>query len=276
MTHEVTSSTSACPTVRPRVRLFGIAIDPLTMGETIDTVLAWAREPRGTNCRFVVTPNVDHAVMFQTNDKLRAAYTDAALVLADGAPVVAAARMLRRAIPERVPGSDLAPAMFKRVAQSIADGVASPALPLRVFLLGAGPGVAERAAANIAARWPGVEVVGTLSPPMGFERDASENERILAAVAAAAPDILLVGFGAPKQELWVHAHASQLNAKVALCIGATIDFLAGEKRRAPRWMRRVGLEWLHRLSTEPRRLAKRYLRDAWVFPQLVWRDWRGC
>jgi N-acetylglucosaminyldiphosphoundecaprenol N-acetyl-beta-D-mannosaminyltransferase len=276
MTHEVTSSTSTCPAVRPRVRLFGIAIDPLTMGETVDTVLAWAGEPRGTNCRFVVTPNVDHAVMFQTNDKLRAAYADAALVLADGAPVVAAARMLRRAIPERVPGSDLAPALFKRVTKSIDDGVGSTTLPLRVFLLGAGPGVAERAAANIAARWSGVEVVGTLSPPMGFERDASENERILAAVAAAAPDILLVGFGAPKQELWVHAHASQLNAKVALCIGATIDFLAGEKRRAPRWMRRVGLEWLHRLSTEPRRLAKRYLRDAWVFPQLVWRDWRGC
>jgi N-acetylglucosaminyldiphosphoundecaprenol N-acetyl-beta-D-mannosaminyltransferase len=276
MTNELTASMMPIPTERPRVRLFGIAIDPLTMSETVDKVLNWAREPRGSNCRFVVTPNVDHAVMYQTNDKLRSAYSEASLVLADGAPVVAAARMLRRAIPERVPGSDLAPAMFKQVAKSLAEGGASTALPLRVFLLGAGPGVAERAAANIAARWPGVDVVGTLSPPMGFERDANENERILKAVAESAPDVLLVGFGAPKQELWVHAHAAQLNAKVALCIGATIDFLAGEKRRAPRWMRRVGLEWLHRLSTEPKRLAKRYLRDAWVFPQLVWRDWRGC
>ena len=84
-------------------------------------------------------------------------------------------------------------------------------------------------------------------------------ERIVAAVNATQPDVLLVGFGAPKQELWVHAHAEQLQAKVALCIGATIDFLAGEKRRAPRWMRRIGLEWLHRMSTEPRRLAKRVL-----------------
>jgi N-acetylglucosaminyldiphosphoundecaprenol N-acetyl-beta-D-mannosaminyltransferase len=82
--------------------------------------------------------------------------------------------------------------------------------------------------------------------------------------------------GAPKQELWVHAHANCLQAKVALCLGATIDFLAGEKRRAPRWMRRVGLEWLHRLGTEPRRLSKRYVRDAWIFPQLVWHDWRRC
>jgi N-acetylglucosaminyldiphosphoundecaprenol N-acetyl-beta-D-mannosaminyltransferase len=121
-----------------------------------------------------------------------------------------------------------------------------------------------------------VQVVGTFSPPPGFERKPAENEQILAAIAAAHPDVLLVGLGAPKQELWVHAHASRIDAKIALCIGATIDFLAGEKRRAPRWMRRVGLEWVHRLATEPRRLASRYLRDAWIFPQLIWRDWRGC
>jgi N-acetylglucosaminyldiphosphoundecaprenol N-acetyl-beta-D-mannosaminyltransferase len=260
---------------RRTVPLFGMTLDAVTMAETIDTVLGWCAAPRGKGCRFVVTPNVDHAVMFQTNEKLRAAYDSASLVLADGAPVVAAARLLRRALPERVPGSDLAPAIFTRVTSIAAASEAAPA-PLRVFLLGAGPGVADRAAANIAARWPGVEVVGTLSPPMGFERDPMENSRILAAVAATRPDVLMVGFGAPKQELWVHAHADQLDAKVALCIGATIDFLAGEKRRAPQWMRRFGLEWLHRLSTEPRRLAKRYLRDAWIFPQLVWRDWRRC
>jgi N-acetylglucosaminyldiphosphoundecaprenol N-acetyl-beta-D-mannosaminyltransferase len=249
-------------------------IDVITMPETIDRILGWCDSPRENVCRFVVTPNVDHAVMYQSNEKLRAAYDASSLVLADGAPVVVASRLLRRALPERVPGSDLAPALFKRIAAAkLAD---ANKRALRVFLLGAGPGVADRAAANIAARWPGVEVVGTLSPPLGFERDAAENERILAAVANSKPDVLLVGFGAPKQELWVHAHADKLHAKVALCIGATIDFLAGEKRRAPRWMRRVGLEWLHRLSTEPRRLAKRYLRDAWIFPQLVWRDWRRC
>lgn len=257
---------------RRTVRLLGMTVDALTMSETVDAVLAWSRASRGAACRFVVTPNVDHAVIFQTNEQLRAAYAAASLVLADGAPVVAAARLLRRALPERVPGSDLAPALFQRVADETKAGGA----PLRVFLLGAGPGVAERAARNIAARWPGVEVVGTLSPPLGFERDVQENEQILHSVAATKPDVLLIGLGAPKQELWVHAHADRLDAKAALCIGATIDFLAGEKRRAPRWMRTLGLEWLHRLSTEPRRLAKRYLRDAWIFPQLVWRDWRGC
>jgi N-acetylglucosaminyldiphosphoundecaprenol N-acetyl-beta-D-mannosaminyltransferase len=242
------------------------------MRETVDVVLGWTREAPDGACRYVVTPNVDHAVIFQTNEQLRAAYAAASLVLADGAPVVVASRLLRRALPERVPGSDLAPALFKRAAAEFPD----TGKPLRVFLLGAGPGVAERAATNIAARWPGVEVVGTLSPPLGFERDHAENERILAAIAAVQPDLLLVGVGAPKQELWTHAHASQIEAKAALCIGATIDFLAGEKQRAPRWMRRLGIEWLHRLSTEPRRLAKRYLRDAWIFPRLVWREWRGA
>ncbi len=255
----------------PIVRLFGMKIDSLTMAQTLDAVLGWCRQPRGVACRYVVTPNVDHAVMFQTNDQLRAAYAGAALVLADGAPVVVASRLLGRSLPERVAGSDLAPALFKRVDTEDADSQA-----LRVFLLGAGPGVADRAAANIESRWRGVQVVGTLSPPLEFERRPAENERILRAIAGAAPDLLLVGLGAPKQELWVHAHADRLAAKAALCIGATIDFLAGEKRRAPRWMRRLGLEWIHRLAAEPQRLGKRYLRDAWIFPQLVWRDWRGC
>jgi N-acetylglucosaminyldiphosphoundecaprenol N-acetyl-beta-D-mannosaminyltransferase len=142
-----------------------------------------------------------------------------------------------------------------------------------VFLLGAGPGVADRAARNIASRWPAVHVVGTYSPPLGFERDPQENEAILAKVAAARPDVLMVGLGAPKQELWVDAHRTRIEAAVTLCIGATIDFLAGEKRRAPRWMRRTGLEWLHRVASEPRRLLHRYARDGWVFPQLVWRQW---
>ncbi len=82
----------------------------------------------------------------------------------------------------------------------------------------------------------------------------------------------IVGLGAPKQELWVHENQQQIQAKVALCVGATIDFLAGEKRRAPVWMRRAGIEWLHRMCSEPRRLVKRYAKDAWVFPQLVWQQ----
>jgi len=133
--------------------------------------------------------------------------------------------------------------------------------------------VADRAAANVRSRWPAVEVVGTYCPPIGFERDAAENEAILSRVAAVTPDVLIVGLGAPKQELWVHQHRQRLAAKVALCVGATIDFLAGERQRAPVWMRDVGLEWMYRVASEPKRLAARYARDAWIFPRLLAREW---
>lgn len=246
-----------------RVRLLGVDIDPLRMSQAVEQILAWTREGTGA-CRYVVTPNVDHVVLLRHHTGLRAAYDDADLILADGAPVVWAAQLLKRPLPEKVPGSDLVPALFEAIPTSE---------PRRVYLLGAGPGVAERAAAKITERWPSVKIAGCYSPPLGFEKDAAENERILARISDAAPDILVVGLGAPKQELWVHQHRAKIKASAALCVGATIDFLAGEKSRAPVWMRQSGLEWLHRVWMEPRRLAGRYARDAWVFPQLVAQDW---
>jgi N-acetylglucosaminyldiphosphoundecaprenol N-acetyl-beta-D-mannosaminyltransferase len=134
--------------------------------------------------------------------------------------------------------------------------------------------VNERAARITEERWPGVKVVGRDSPPLGFEQSATQNDRILADVAAARPDVLIVGFGAPKQELWVHRHRDAIQAKVALCVGATIDFIAGEKRRAPVWMRRSGLEWMHRVATEPKRLSGRYFRDGLALPGMVFRELR--
>lgn len=252
------------------IHLFGMKIDRLDMQGAVDKVWQWCRAGRQAACRYVVTPNVDHAVKYKTNKTLRDAYAGASLVLADGAPVVLASRLLQKALPERVAGSDLVPALFDRTNQH------GSARPLRVFLLGAAPGVADRAAERIHRRWKRVEVVGTYSPPLGFERDERENRKIMQLVADAQADVLLVGLGAPKQEVWVSRHANVLQVPVALCIGATIDFLAGEKRRSPRWMRRLGLEWFHRLASEPKRLAKRYLHDAWVFPQLVWTEfWEG-
>jgi exopolysaccharide biosynthesis WecB/TagA/CpsF family protein len=254
------------PTNPASIQLFGMMLSRVTMSETVERVLAWCAEPRGAECRYVVTPNVDHAVMYQQRSDLRNAYADASLVLADGAPIVIASRMLRRggidrSLPERVAGSDLVPRLFASVDQT-----------LRVFLLGAAPGVAAKAAERIERQWGRVNVVGTYSPPLGFENDELENAKILAIIASAQPDLLVVGLGAPKQELWVHRHYRALGAKVALCVGATIDFLAGEKQRSPAWMRRAGLEWAHRVISEPRRLSGRYARDAWVFPRLVLKE----
>ena len=146
---------------------------------------------------------------------------------------------------------------------------------LRVFLLGAQPGVGAIAAANMKKQWPNVETVGVYSPPMGFEKDPEENNYILGRIALCRPDVVVVGLGAPKQEIWVNRHYKQMNAKAALCVGATIDFLAGEQKRAPVWMQKGGIEWLHRMCSQPKRLAKRYAKDAWIFPQLVWRQMMG-
>ena len=242
-------------------------IDRVDLKTAAARLFDWCHGSREGACRYVVTPNVDHAVMYQTRADLQEAYKSAAMVVADGTPLVWASRLLRRPLPERVAGSDLVPSLFQLAA--------SRPEPFRVFLLGAAPGVAQRAAKQIEHRWNNVVVAGTLSPPVGFEHDADEIGRIIAAISESQPDLLVIGLGAPKQELWIAQHHTQLAAKVAICAGATIDFLAGEKQRSPVWMRRAGLEWLHRLVTEPRRLAMRYARDAWIFPQLVWREWRG-
>jgi N-acetylglucosaminyldiphosphoundecaprenol N-acetyl-beta-D-mannosaminyltransferase len=247
------------------VSLFGLEIDAIPMQEAVSRLRQWIALRDGL-CRYVVTPNVDHLVLLRDNPLLQAAYRDASMVVADGLPLVLASRLFGKPIPERVAGSDLVPALL-----SAADQQQS----MRVFLLGAADGVAERAARRIESAWPYVRVVGVYAPPLGFQRDESENRQILDRIAYEQPDVLVVGLGAPKQELWVHAHRPRIQASVALCAGATIDFLAGQKRRAPRWIQKIGLEWCHRMLTDPRRLVRRYARDAWVFPQLMWSEVRN-
>lgn len=246
------------------VRVFDIDINRLSRVQAVERVSVWLDSTR-RDCKYVVTPNVDHVVKLSRSAEFRQAYHGASLVLADGRPVVAACRLLGKPLPETVPGSDLVPGIFEHVSRHWQR-------KLSVFLLGALPGVADRAAASIQQRWPGVQVVGTYSPPLGFEHDASECQSICERIRASGAELLVVGLGAPKQELWMHRHADRLPVKVALCVGATIDFLAGEKQRAPLWVRKMALEWFYRMLQEPRRLVRRYLHDALVFPYLLWKE----
>lgn len=249
---------------KQRIDLFGVKIDSITMSEAVSTIFGWM-DKKETNCKFVITPNVDHIVQVQSSVALQAAYKNAALVVTDGRPVVWAANFLGVHIPETVPGSDLVPAIFE-YAQTNNK-------PIKVFLLGAMPGVADRAKVLISQQWSLVDVVGTLSPDFGFDKNEAESKKICETVNASGAELLVIGLGAPKQELWVTKYASHISVKAALCVGATIDFMAGEKPRAPIWMRKLALEWLHRMLSEPKRLAKRYIIDAIVFPKIVYKEW---
>src|SRR5262249_45501552 len=157
------------------------------MADAVAIVLRWLGDEQ-SGCRYVVTPNVDHIVQLQDNPRLRQAYASASMVIADGWPLVAFAQLCKNRLPERVPGSDLVLNLF---------AAARPDRPLRTFLLGAAPGVAERAAERIKQKWSNVTVVGVYSPPLGFEHDARRCAEILQLVADAAPHLLIVGLGAP-------------------------------------------------------------------------------
>lgn len=236
-----------------RVPLGRIHAHPLRFAEALDAIVTLARGGEGGT---VVTPNVDHVVLAEENDGLVDAYQGAALSLVDGKPLVWLGRLLGRPFPDKISGSDLVEPLAARAAQ---EG-------LSIFLLGAGEGVGARAAAALVARHPSLRIAGVLSPPLGFDGDPERNRDVIEAVRRAAPALVLVALGAPRQELWMHAHRVELAPAVLLGIGATLDFLAGDKRRAPRIFSEVGLEWAYRLAQEPRRLAGRYLvRDRAFF-----------
>ncbi|GAB3775698.1 hypothetical protein GCM10028796_51980 [Ramlibacter monticola] len=212
----------------------------------------------------VVTPNADQVVNLERDPALRAAYARADLVVPDGMPVVWAAWLLGTPVKERVTGADLMPRLCEIAAQR----------GLKVFLLGGAKGIAERAADNLVRSHPRLVIAGTSCPPSGFEHDAQQNAAIVQAIRRSGADLVFVCLGSPKQEVWTCEHLAQFDNGVFLDVGAAIDFCAGTTRRAPGWMQHAGLEWLFRLSHEPRRLIGRYTKDLYFFVLLAREAWR--
>ncbi|HYX33248.1 MAG TPA: WecB/TagA/CpsF family glycosyltransferase [Oligoflexus sp.] len=243
-----------------RLRLGYANIDVVSLQEALQRAVTFAKQ---SPCRFVVTPNSDHIVQLETRLDLRRVYNTAHLVVADGMPIVWASRLLGKPLPERVTGSELMPQLCAEAAR----------LGLRVYLLGGPPGVAELAKAKLEERYPGLQVCGCDCPPFGFEHKPDQEARILQKIQAAAPDIVFVALGAPKQELWMARTAPQLKSGILLGIGAALEFCAGTVTRAPLWMQRIGAEWIYRMCQEPRRLVGRYLRDTQIL-LIIFREWR--
>ncbi|WP_373048215.1 WecB/TagA/CpsF family glycosyltransferase [Vulgatibacter sp.] len=235
----------------------GIPVDRCTTEAVVERALDHVAGGEGPLT--ILSCNVDMVVKAHRDPDFARVLGSGDVVTADGMPVVWLGRLLGADFPERVAGSDLVP----RIAAACAARGHS------VFLFGAAEGVAEAAAARLREAHPALRVAGVLSPPLGFERDPQALEAALAAVRAAAPDVLFVALSAPRQERFVQAHARALGAKVILGIGGSLDMLAGRVRRAPSLVQRTGTEWLWRLAQEPRRLARRYLVEDAAFARIA-------
>ncbi|BAZ45943.1 putative UDP-N-acetyl-D-mannosaminuronic acid transferase [Chondrocystis sp. NIES-4102] len=238
-----------------RVNILDVAIDNIGMKELLSKLATGG---------VVFTPNVDHLVKLQKDPEFYQVYQEADYRVCDSQLIMFASRFLGQPLSEKVSGSDLFPAFYRYYGGD--ENV-------KIFLLGAQSGVAEIAREKINSKVGRNMVIGCYSPPLGFENDADECQRIIEIINNSGANVLAVGLGAPKQEKWICKYKLRLNnIKTFLAIGATIDFEAGNLKRSPAWMSEAGLEWLYRLVLEPGRLWKRYLVEDLGFFVLVLRQ----
>jgi len=231
-----------------RIAILGVPIDNLSMDETID---AMDRLIETEGFHQVATANVDFLMKAIGDEELMDILHRCDLVLPDGMPLVWASRFMGTPLKERVAGADLLP----RLAEL------SQRKQRRLFLLGAAEERSAAAAQWILKNYPGAIIAGRYSPPFGPIEDM-DHGHILDLIEKAEVDILLVAFGNPKQEKWLAMHRSRLNVPLCIGVGASLDFLSGTHSRAPEWMQKSGLEWMHRFYKEPRRLGSRYTTNA--------------
>lgn len=236
------------------MNFLNIEIDNVNMEEAINEVKNLIEAP---GYHYVVTPNVAHIVTLEKDLEFQKVYKDADLILTDGMPLIWISKLYKTPIKEKVSGSDIFPLICAMAVEN----------QYKVFILGAAEGVAAKAAENLKNKCPGLQVVGTYSPPYGFEKDNNEVEKVVDIVNNANPHILFVGLGAPKQEKFIHKYKEQLKVPISLGIGAAIDFEAGNVKRAPKWMQKSGLEGFYRFVKEPKRMFKRvFIDDFKIFP----------
>lgn len=240
--------------------VWGLPLVPWTRAEAVEAVITLIEAGRPS---FFITANLHYAMLSNQSPELQRVNDRAAFLLADGTPLVWASRWQGVRLPERVAGSDL---IFDLCEEAAARG-------LGVFLLGGPAGVAEEASLRLQERYSSLRVVGTACPPHR-PLSVEEQSNLTSQIREARPDLLFVAFGQPKGELWIDQHLESLKVPVSVQIGASLEFVNGRIRRAPRWMQRSGLEWAYRTWLEPRRLAPRYARNAFFLLNKVLGDLR--
>jgi len=242
----------------PTVRVWGLPLAQITSDQLVDLVdrLIERRVPS-----YFITANLHYAMLSARDRRLDDVNRRAAFLVADGMPLVWYSRLLGRPLPERVTGADSVYRLARRAAER----------GHRVFLLGGQPEVAWAAARCLTELYPGLNLVGVESPTLDG-MPPEEHAELIHRIRDARPDLLLVAFGQPKGELWLAENVDALGVPVCVQIGASLDFVAGRVRRAPRWLQRAGGEWLYRITREPRRMIPRYARDAAFMVRAILRD----
>lgn len=228
--------------------LLNTYINNLTMSETIDEIEKMIASNQKS---YVVAINVDVVMKIENDPYLKKIVDEADMVLVDGKPLVWISKMYGKPLKAKISGSDLVPLLCDVSAEK----------DYKIFILGGKEGIAEQAKQKLIEKHPNIKIVGTYAPPFGFEKDENELNKINHMISNVHPDLLISCFGCPKQEKWIYENIDKYDAKVSICAGATVDFLAGNVKRAPRWMSEHGLEWFYRFLQEPRRMFKRYFID---------------
>ncbi len=254
-----TTEAAFTPRSGPSLSILGVPFDNVTTDQTLETISAMiaSRKPH-----YIATANVDFTALAMYDEDLRRILLDAHLVVCDGMPLVWASRWLGNALPERVAGSDLVPKLLAIAEEK----------NWSVYFLGGQKEVAAKAVQMVQERHPKLKIAGVMSPPFKPLHEM-DHATICSDIHSADPDLLFVSFGCPKQEKWIAMNYQRAGAPVTIGVGATIDFLAGNMKRAPVWMQKTGLEWLYRLLQEPRRLFKRYATDFVVFGLTIFKQW---
>lgn len=238
--------------------LLNINVNNLSLSETLCAIDFLIQRGKPS---YLVEVNVDVIVKAESDFQLKKIIQEADLVLTDGMPLVWVSGRGKTKIKEKVSGSDLVPEVLKNAEKN----------GYSVYFLGGRKEVLERAVDKVRKLHPNIRIAGFYSPPPGFETKQEELEQMNCQIRKAKPDILFAFLGCPKQEKWIYDNYKYYRAGISICAGATVDFLAGEVKRAPKWMSDHGLEWFYRFCMEPRRLFKRYFIDDTRFLWLIWK-----
>ncbi len=243
-----------------RTQVWDVPFDHVTLGEAVNYIekLIERGEPS-----YVITANLNYCMLNHRQPEIQTITTDADLILADGQPIVLRSRLSKDRLPERVAGSEMIFHLAERCAER----------GWGIYFIGGEPGVAQKCADRLADLYPGLQIAGVESPPfrkLTDEEQRDQDQRIRESGAA----MLLVAFGQPKGEKWIHENYKRLGVPVSIQLGASFDFIAGTAKRAPLFWQKIGMEWAYRMGSDPKRLIPRYTSNATYLLGALIEDWK--